>query len=526
MHAQRPDEVALHEPERLGQEQRARCLDGDPVDDLAPELDRDGGVERPLGHRVLGARRDPAPGARQRMPQPLDVSLGEDHRRVEADDRELAGDVEDRLDDRLADVGPQVVELGGVVPREARAVVAVVDEPLVAGRAVHPLEHDRRVRPVPVMVLEEDRDPVVPGQVRATERVGRIRRRPELEEPVRVLDDPAGVDAHVVRDHVAGEPDATIPRPCPEVRRGSGPAEVRRDVVVVQRIRGGERLRVAAPSLDLARGSAPLPDADQPQPGDAGTGEPVELLVGDRVERPDLPRVRPRELVEPDVGALGHEHDARHPGHVGAEALRLRVGLEAVRVCATAAPEGQRVERTGPAATAGPADPATCAGDLLLLDHPEPDIEPVEQPGTVPVTDERPPARADERELSGQRARRRANGCAEEGHQILAIRPERLRRREVTADRIDHVAIAGTGRARQRGVVHQRAQRPDGRIARREPGQQELADAFTGRSPGCDRRREQCGMGGLTRRRRGCADLRDGRRLGMGERGRGSIRRP
>ena len=55
------------------------------------------------------------------------MALGEDHGRVEADDGEEARDVEDGLDDLLADIGAEVVELRGVVPGEAGAVVAVVD---------------------------------------------------------------------------------------------------------------------------------------------------------------------------------------------------------------------------------------------------------------------------------------------------------------------------------------------------------------------------------------------------------------
>ena len=45
VHAERPDEVALEQPERLGQQERAGDLGGDPVDDLAPELDRHPRVE-------------------------------------------------------------------------------------------------------------------------------------------------------------------------------------------------------------------------------------------------------------------------------------------------------------------------------------------------------------------------------------------------------------------------------------------------------------------------------------------------
>ena len=55
-------------------------------------------------------------------------------------------------------VAGEEVELGRVVPREARAVVAVVDVSLVAGLAVEALEDDRRVAVVPVVVLEHDPD--------------------------------------------------------------------------------------------------------------------------------------------------------------------------------------------------------------------------------------------------------------------------------------------------------------------------------------------------------------------------------
>ena len=39
----------------------------------------------------------------------------------------------------------------------------------------------------------------------------------------------------------------------------------------------------------------------------------IELLVRDRVERPDVAAVAPRQLIQPDVGALCHEHQPRHP---------------------------------------------------------------------------------------------------------------------------------------------------------------------------------------------------------------------
>jgi hypothetical protein len=78
---------------------------------------------------VFGPGGDPTPGPGLGPPEAPDVALGEDHRGVEADDREAPGDVEDGADDLLADSRVEEVELRRVVPREAGAVVAVVDEP-------------------------------------------------------------------------------------------------------------------------------------------------------------------------------------------------------------------------------------------------------------------------------------------------------------------------------------------------------------------------------------------------------------
>ena len=107
---------------------------------------------------VFGARRDRAAGARLGEPEPLEMLLGQRHRRVEADHRELARDMQDRLDDRLAHLGVQIVQLSGVVPGHAGAVVAVVDIARAAVPVLDALEHHRRIGAVVVVVLEVDAD--------------------------------------------------------------------------------------------------------------------------------------------------------------------------------------------------------------------------------------------------------------------------------------------------------------------------------------------------------------------------------
>ena len=66
VHAQRAHEVALHQPERLGQQERVGRLGGDAVDDLAPELDGHAALEL-VGGQGRGATRgdaaSPGPGS-------------------------------------------------------------------------------------------------------------------------------------------------------------------------------------------------------------------------------------------------------------------------------------------------------------------------------------------------------------------------------------------------------------------------------------------------------------------------------
>ena len=136
MHAEGADEVALHEPEGLGEQQGAGNFGGDAVDDFAPEFLRHEAVEVGLAHAVFGARGNGAAGAWAGKPEAMKVALGQGHGRVETNDGKQARDVQDGLDDLLADGGVQVVELRGVVPRKAGAVVAVIDVAGLAGCAI------------------------------------------------------------------------------------------------------------------------------------------------------------------------------------------------------------------------------------------------------------------------------------------------------------------------------------------------------------------------------------------------------
>ena len=119
--------------------------------------------------------------------------------------------------------------------------------------------------------------------------------------------------------------------PCRQARsrrpaRAASPAEVAGDRVVVEGVGRGERGRVAAPALDLLRGPAALPQADEPE---AGHAEPGQARPARRPGSSSSVRIgrpwRPRELVEPDVRALGDEDELGHPGDVVAEPLGFGV---------------------------------------------------------------------------------------------------------------------------------------------------------------------------------------------------------
>ena len=81
-------------------------------------------------------------------------------------------------------------------------------------------------------------------------------------------------------------------RPVAQVGVGRLAAEVVGDPVVVQRVGGGDGIRVAAHPLDpLRRGRLRSHKPISHRPGDAPAGQPVKLLVGDGVEGPDIPAV-------------------------------------------------------------------------------------------------------------------------------------------------------------------------------------------------------------------------------------------
>ena len=145
-----------------------------------------------------------------------------------------------------------------------------------------------------------------------------------------MLDDPAGIDAHVIGNHVAGQPDAVGEGAVAQVAIGRFPAQILGYVIAIERVGRSDSVVVAAELLDGLRGGASFPHADEPERVDAVPGQAAQLFVGNLVQAIDVAAVVAGELLQPDVGALGDEHGGGHPFLVGAEALgflgRFNVG--------------------------------------------------------------------------------------------------------------------------------------------------------------------------------------------------------
>src|SRR5579871_2275203 len=115
-------------------------------------------IELLLRDGAFRARGYGAAGAGQRKPEPLNVTLGQNHGGIKTDDGKQAGDVKDGLYDMLADVGLGVVELGGVVPGKGGAVVAVIDVAGLAAGVMTEAERDGSIGLVVVVVVYLDFD--------------------------------------------------------------------------------------------------------------------------------------------------------------------------------------------------------------------------------------------------------------------------------------------------------------------------------------------------------------------------------
>src|SRR5262249_48315350 len=139
------------------------------------------------------------------------------------------------------------------------AVVAVID---VSGCSVPMMAQAksyRSVRLIVVMIFNFDFDAAVSRKVGTIEAVNGERALPAIDEPVRMLDDPFRVDAHVVRHHVAREAYAEMSSAVPQIFVCRVSAKVFGDVVFLERVSRRDSIALSAQALDGSRRDAAFP---------------------------------------------------------------------------------------------------------------------------------------------------------------------------------------------------------------------------------------------------------------------------
>src|SRR6185312_17014953 len=111
---------------------------------------------------------------------------------------------------RFAHFPVQVVELRGVIPWVAGAIVPVIHITRVAGPAITTAKDDGSVGFVVVVIFYLDFYTAIGRQIGSFEAIHRKWRLGDRDKPIRVLNHPARIDAHVVGDHVAAQADAAM----------------------------------------------------------------------------------------------------------------------------------------------------------------------------------------------------------------------------------------------------------------------------------------------------------------------------
>jgi len=207
VHAKRTHKVTFHQPKSFSQKEGIRNFCCNPIHHFTPKFFRHDLVKAFFGHGVIGTGRDISTAAWLREPQTLIVFFGQGHGCIEADDREFSGDIKNGLDDRFAYLRIQIVQLSRIVPGHAGSVVAMIDETGSTGVVVVMFEYHSCISAGVVMIFQVDANARTFGEIRSIELISREGRLICLDEPIRVVIDPVRVDCHVIRDHIAGEPD-------------------------------------------------------------------------------------------------------------------------------------------------------------------------------------------------------------------------------------------------------------------------------------------------------------------------------
>ena len=243
------------------------------------------------------------------------------HRCIEANDVGATRHGEDLLDDRLACLRIEVVNLGGVFPRHICAVVPVID--VMQRIFCAALEGNGGVIAALISVFNADSDTWRTRKILAGVAIVLERRMCRGEEELRTFAHPAAIDRNVVGDHVGDDANAN----------GAGPSAERcQSGIAAQRLindvfgnRVGRTLSVGIASVDLHRtgGGATAPDANRPEGAHPASCEQLQLFIGDLVETADRRAVALGELRKPDEEMFCLNDDLAHPRGIVAVARWL-----------------------------------------------------------------------------------------------------------------------------------------------------------------------------------------------------------
>ena len=170
--------------------------------------------------------------------------LGQSHGCIETNNRKITGYMKNRLDDRFTQLGDQIIELGGIVPWDAGTIITMIDVAGTTAIFVIMFKYHCGVALVPVAILNLQTDITVVGKILSGKLVGRERRIIGLDEPVRVLYHPAGINTGVIRHHITGQPNATEAGTLPQICQRFPPPQIGGHFVVVQRIGRSNGLRI------------------------------------------------------------------------------------------------------------------------------------------------------------------------------------------------------------------------------------------------------------------------------------------
>ncbi len=264
VHPQRPDKIALHEPEGFRQKQRVRHFCHNPVHHFPPEFHGKGCIEGGLVQTVGSPGRNGAAVTGQRKPQTLVVPFGKGHGGIEADNREATCNFENGLNNSLPRFRVKKIQLCRIVPGHAGAVVAVIDVAHLTGMSVHPFENYGGVAVIPVAVFYVKTDTSVFGKIGTVKTVSRVGWLGKGKKAVRMICYPFGIQPHVIGHHIARQADTALPCPVCKILIRLFATQISCNYIVMKAVCRCRRFGVAHALLDNPGCRCPLPYADEP----------------------------------------------------------------------------------------------------------------------------------------------------------------------------------------------------------------------------------------------------------------------